>query len=380
MIPGLDGIRAIAFLLVFAMHTDYLMFGWVGVLLFFVLSGFLITDILIRMKETLPARAYFIKFYGRRFLRIFPLYYFYLFAMLLISALLLAAQFRPDYMRMFQDQVRYAIFYVYDFFSAGAGFVEHRFLGHFWSLSVEEQFYIVWPLAILLTPRKFYRQLFLGAIILGPLARFGLAYAFNHALFGLPYGAAPQGIYVLPFSHIDAFGLGAYISRFEIPRPRWQLAGLTILLPLAGYVSQFWATGSIGDPTALGFVHPLANNLKHVWGYSLLNYFFALLIYNVVKEKLFVRWLELPFLRYLGKISYGLYVYHYAIIWFVTRLRELNLPESLNKPLIALLSFALTLAVAALSYRWLEAPLIGLKDRYFANRPPGIISPKGISS
>jgi len=367
MIPGLDGIRALAFLLVFAMHTDYLMVGWTGVLLFFVLSGFLITDILIRMKESLPARAYFIKFYGRRLLRIFPLYYFYLLAMLVLSAFLLAVQFRPAYMLMFQDHARYAFFYVYDFFSAGAGFVEHRFLGHFWSLSVEEQFYIVWPLAILLTPKKYYWHLFLGAIILGPLARMGLAYAYNHALFSLPYGTTPQGIYVLPFSHIDAFGFGAYISRFSIPRPRQQLAAFAVILPLAGYASQFLITGDIGNLTTLGFGLPLANGLKHIWGYSLLNYTFALFIYNVAREKHFVRWLEAPFLRYLGKISYGLYVYHYVIIWFVARVREVGMSETINKPLIALLAFALTLLIASASYRWLEAPLLQLKDRYFTN-------------
>ncbi len=76
MIPGLDGLRAIAFLLVFALHTNYLQIGWVGVSLFFVLSGFLITGILLDMKKGLASRQYFLKFYGRRFLRIFPLYYF----------------------------------------------------------------------------------------------------------------------------------------------------------------------------------------------------------------------------------------------------------------------------------------------------------------
>ena len=79
MIPGLDGLRAVAFFLVFLCHTNYVEAGWMGVMLFFVLSGFLITGILIDMKESLPSKAYFIKFYGRRFLRIFPLYYFYLF-------------------------------------------------------------------------------------------------------------------------------------------------------------------------------------------------------------------------------------------------------------------------------------------------------------
>lgn len=76
MIPGLDGLRAIAFLVLFGLHTDYLQFGWMGVQLFFVLSGYLIAGILLCMKENLPARQYFLKFYGRRFLRIFPLYYF----------------------------------------------------------------------------------------------------------------------------------------------------------------------------------------------------------------------------------------------------------------------------------------------------------------
>ena len=86
MIPGLDGLRAIAFILVFGIHTDYLGFGWTGVQLFFVLSGFLITGILLDMKADLPSKGYFVKFYGRRFLRIFPLYYFYLFAMWAVTA------------------------------------------------------------------------------------------------------------------------------------------------------------------------------------------------------------------------------------------------------------------------------------------------------
>src|SRR5574341_2469271 len=86
MILGLDGLRALAFLAVLGRHTDNFRFGWAGVQLFFVLSGFLITDILIRMKARLPRRDFFLKFYGRRFLRIFPLYYFYL---LLVTSLVL---------------------------------------------------------------------------------------------------------------------------------------------------------------------------------------------------------------------------------------------------------------------------------------------------
>src|SRR6266545_4187455 len=106
MIPGLDGLRAIAFLLVFALHTDYLQIGWVGVSLFFVLSGFLITDILLNMKKTLTSKEYFFKFYGRRFLRIFPLYYFYLVLMAAVTIWLISRSYRPNYMRIFLEQVR----------------------------------------------------------------------------------------------------------------------------------------------------------------------------------------------------------------------------------------------------------------------------------
>src|SRR5574339_970107 len=111
MIPGLDGLRAIAFLLVFAFHTDYLQVGWIGVQFFFVLSGFLITGILLDMKKSLPPRNYFIKFYGRRFLRIFPLYYVYLLAATGLVLWLISISYRPNYMKIFLDQVQYAAFY-----------------------------------------------------------------------------------------------------------------------------------------------------------------------------------------------------------------------------------------------------------------------------
>src|SRR5512146_186982 len=107
MIPGLDGLRGIAFLLVYGIHTDYVQVGWVGVQFFFVLSGFLITGILLDMKKSLRPREYFAKFYGRRFLRIFPLYYFYLLLMTGVALGLLAIAYRSGYMKVFLGQVRY---------------------------------------------------------------------------------------------------------------------------------------------------------------------------------------------------------------------------------------------------------------------------------
>src|SRR6185503_16565044 len=159
-IPGLDGLRAIAFLLVFALHTDYLQIGWIGVQFFFVLSGFLITGILLDMKKALSPREYFFKFYGRRFLRIFPLYYFYLLLMSGVVLWLISISYRANYMQLFLDQVWYAVYYVYDFFFATVFFEHSLFLDHFWSLSVDEQFYIFCPLLILLFPEKWSQPLF----------------------------------------------------------------------------------------------------------------------------------------------------------------------------------------------------------------------------
>src|SRR3990172_7216103 len=96
-------------------------------------------------------------------------------------------------------------------------------------------------------------------------------------------------IYVLPFSYLDAFGLGAYITRFEIPKARWQFFALLILLPFVGFATTYFSTGDYGVSTAFGFAYPLNKDLKQVWGYFYLSYLCVLLIYLVVREKLFLR-------------------------------------------------------------------------------------------
>jgi peptidoglycan/LPS O-acetylase OafA/YrhL len=368
MIPGLDGIRAIAFLLVFAVHTDYLNFGWVGVQLFFVLSGFLISGILLEMKEYLPSKEYFKKFYGRRVLRIFPLYYFYLLLMSGLTLWLKSIAYRPNYMQRFLDQVSYAFVYLYDFFYASARFEHVKFLEHFWSLSVEEQFYLLWPLLILLTPKKHFKKLVLGAIAAGFLFRAGFAIVYKFHPFPFIRDSMPVALYTLPFSHLDAFGFGAYITRFHFKKPKKQLAWLALALPVIGFGSRFLATGNFGqDITGLGYPFGMPKSFQYIWGYTVLNYFFALFIYTVIHEKLFVTLLEHPVLRYLGKISYGLYVYHFAVIWFASRIRDIvfGLEEPAYQFLIAISSLAVTILIASASYHWLEAPLLKFKDKFF---------------
>jgi peptidoglycan/LPS O-acetylase OafA/YrhL len=367
MIAGLDGIRAVAFLIVFFFHTRNLPFGWMGVQLFFVLSGFLITDILLRMKEKLPRREFFVKFYGRRFLRIFPLYYFYLAlltALIFLLPLIDLKGIKPELGKGFLNQIWVSLFYLYDFFHASAFFERSRFFTHLWSLSVEEQFYFVWPLLIFMTPRDKFKQLCFTAIGLGFIFRLVITLIYRSQLLPFLLTDPQQAVNVLPFSHLDAFAFGAYISRFEIPRPRWQLAALAIAVPAIGLLTDFVKKGTL--TFALGYDLPMTGFYKEVWGYTLLNYLFAVLIYCVARTNFLTRILESAPLRYMGKISYGLYVYHYGVIAITAALfRKYGLDYSLRSPQMFIISFGSTLLIATLSFYLLERPMINLKDRIF---------------
>jgi peptidoglycan/LPS O-acetylase OafA/YrhL len=367
MIAGLDGLRAVAFLVVFLFHTRYLPFGWLGVQLFFVLSGFLITDILLRMKEKLPKGDFYKKFYGRRFLRIFPLYYFYL-ALVITLLLLLPKPGLNSLVAEFGEKIRLqtwmAALYIYDFYHASAFFERSRFFNHLWSLSVEEQFYLLWPLLIFITPREKFKQLCLTAI--GFSFAFRLIITLVYRMQALPFLLMdPQlAVYVLPFSHLDAFAFGAYISRYELPRPRLQLLVLAITVPVIGLLTDFISKGTM--TFSLGYDLPLIGFYKEVWGYTLLNYFFAVLIYCVARTNFLTGILEIAPLRYLGKISYGLYVYHFGIIAIVATLfRKYNFDYSLRSPQMLVVAFSATLLVATVSFYLLEKPIINLKDKIF---------------
>lgn len=365
-IKGLDGLRAIAFLLVFFYHVTWIGFGWVGVQLFFVLSGFLITGILIDMKTRLAGAAYFVKFYGRRFLRIFPLYYFYLLVMWLLVTWLAANHLRSKYMELFHEQFPYALIYIYNFYAASPLFERYSsFLTHLWSLAVEEQFYILWPLLIFLVPRARYKTAFLSVIGLSAVFRLWIFTRTPETMPSFLVSEPLRVIYFLPFSHLDAFALGALLTVTDLPKTRLQFIIFLLGLPVLGIVTDALVNGTWAGIANLGFPLLLPYASKAVWGYTLLNYFFALLIFGVARLGWFQRFLEFRPIAYLGKISYGLYVYHFAIIWFLTT--PFGLSSNTPVPFWnAAASLLMTVLVAGLSYRLLEKPLIDLKDRFFA--------------
>lgn len=370
MIPGIDGLRALAILALLAFHVNGLDFGfgWQGVQFFFVLSGFLITGILLRMKETLPAKQYFYKFYGRRFLRIFPLYYFYLLILTIMlwqSNLFSFEPLRNELQTSIRPQLPYAYFYVYDFFFASSKYNVAIFLTHFWSLAVEEQFYILWPLFLFFSPQGKIKNLFLFTIVLGPVFRLIAYFVYSNHLFPFLLDNPYLAIYALPFSHIDAFAMGAYISQFQLPNPRKQLAILICAVPLLGYLTQYFVTGII-DLGTLGYEFKMFTAYKFVWGYSILNYLFALIIQNVYRSKLFLRVLDHFILRYLGKISYGIYVYHMAVLWFIGAFMGDRSHPPFYSILLYLAALIITTLISSISFYLLEKPISDLKDKFFS--------------
>ena len=200
MLRGLDGIRCLAMILVIGIHFRLFWFGWVGLQLFFVLSGFLITRILIDHADETP-RDYFLKFYARRALRIFPAFYAFIIAFLLISWLIDAAPRTTQYWE-------YASTYIYNIVVALDNEKHRFFIGHFWSLCVEEQFYLVWPLIIYFTPRRHLKPAMIGIILLAPLCRYLTYY---HWSWFDNSGWLPA-TYLLPTSHMDAFAMGALLA------------------------------------------------------------------------------------------------------------------------------------------------------------------------
>jgi peptidoglycan/LPS O-acetylase OafA/YrhL len=364
-VPGLDGVRALAVLMVILFHFGYLPAGWVGVQLFFVLSGFLITSILL-VDKSLPFPAYVTRFYWRRSLRIFPLY----FAGLAIVAIIWWGFASP---RSFADDWLYLVTYTANF-----GRVRPEDLGpafvHAWSLSVEEQFYLVWPFVVYLLPRRIFRNTVIALLLLAPLSRAVLFAGLLQAGNSVEY--AGRLTYVLPFTQLDAFAAGAAIPLFGLGRLRHAgrllllAVGVTAAMGMANaLVSHFFRGGVF--IWALGYQMYLTQGLQYVWGYSLLNLVALLLVVCTLQRVPVLRWLEARPLVEVGKRSYGIYVYHLPLLvlleWVAGR-QGWRLHGSARASFFV--GFvALVLATAFVSYRFLEAPFLRLKDRFSARAP-----------
>lgn len=358
--PQLDGLRALAVAGVMIAHwVDPYPFGLPvgsGVHLFFVLSGFLITGNLLDAwspDDVFASRGQALKnFYARRFLRIFPLYY----AALAGAWLLDLPAVRETMDVTLTYLTNFHLFFRNDW---------HGAIGHLWSLAVEEQFYLVWPVLVLFLPRRFLPMTILAMVLFAPVFRVDVALiARSHH---------PNLISVLPASCGDTLGLGALLACL-LRHPQGELTAYRLARWLLG-------AGLVGFTVVwLCRWASIQPRLMDTLYTSFLSLIFGWLVLRCTRPEAgwFDRMLSARWLRYVGQISYGIYVLHFFAPAIVDRFEPaLNralpaLAALLAPPCLRVACFAvLTFAGAALSWRFLEKPLNDLK-RFFpqnASRP-----------
>jgi peptidoglycan/LPS O-acetylase OafA/YrhL len=345
--PELDVLRFGAFLLVFIHHgfplttAEYV--GWgvpttlaavfaagaragaLGVDLFFALSAYLITELLLREQRS-RGRFDIRAFYIRRILRIWPLYYFSLLVLLPVLAVAMPADKMPGTFLaaflLFAGNWACAWWNLYP-----------TALALLWSVSIEEQFYVVWPWLMRLC----------GPLM--PACACGmLAVATVTRVFLIGNHASVAGIWTNTFARLDPIAGGALLAlllRGRIP----QHGGRARVLWILGGGAALWIAGSVlKDP---GWIWLVTYPLAAAGCVAILYGSFG----PIASPRILI---------YLGKISYGLYVFHVAAIRLVQKMAGPSLPG----PGVLLIAFSLTVAAAALSYRYLESPFLRWKNRF----------------
>lgn len=355
-IAELDGVRALAILMVMLCHywpltgplkpfAPVFRQLWFGVDLFFVLSGFLIAGILL---DTKGAPNYYKSFYIRRTLRIFPVYYLFLGAIYLIIVPLLdpASALATDFAR--SGSPFWYLLYFGGVRSSATGLDGQAYVTILWSLAVEEHFYLVFPACVArLDPARLLRLL-IGACIFALLFRLGAVWAFPRNWFLS---------YEFTLSRMDGLALGAILAvvwRYFGPVTRyWRIYALTAIAMLAGTAAvRLW-----GLP-----------NGHRIFGYSLPAFtmlpFVAWSLWY--RGTAWTKWLRNPVFLYIGKISYGIYLFHLpvgdAVPAIFLRFGYRFAPGS---PLLLLLRLILAIAAASISWYVFEKQVLRLKEHPF---------------
>jgi peptidoglycan/LPS O-acetylase OafA/YrhL len=336
-IVSLDGLRGLAILMVMLFHFGQFRFGWTGVDLFFVLSGFLITGILL---DTRDAQNYFGAFYMRRLLRIAPLYYF--------SLLVIFFAFRPEGLPW------YAL-YAQNWLSLSIPEATH-----FWSLAVEEQFYLVWPCVVYMCGAE---RVVLRISAAGIVASNGLRFALlSHVSHGV--------VYTNPFTRMDALLWGAACACL-LRKPAWvdrlrPHAGWMPLLTLAAFA--IWRFSPVIGP-------PVNVTIQRL-GYPAISFSFAALLVSVVltaEGRSWIQWfLDSSPMRAMGKYSYAAYIWQLLVLEQVHRIEESVLQRRLPALLDVLILMAATLAVSIATYALIERPFLALKRRFEPRYAPAL--------
>jgi len=357
--PELDVLRFVAFLAVFMHHalprdaslyirnglspaaTQWLLTakeaGAFGLDLFFALSSYLITELLLReyaSRGTFSVSA----FYMRRALRIWPLYFTFLaLTVFVVPTIFPKENFGAIYI------VSFALF-VGNWVCAAKG-IPFSVAGPLWSISVEEQFYIGWPLLLRFFGVNRIKQLAIAMLVLAFMTRIFLAV----------YGVEHPGVWCNTLARLDPIALGAILAFTLQGRTPVINNVLRLVLAVAAFASWWLIARYLSQDGRTSVASYALSGLASV----------ALLVTVLQTDAQFLRVRPLSWLVYLGRISYGLYVFHLlalALMMNVSVVPVLGIP--LGFELRVLFSFLLTVVLAAVSYSWLEQPFLRLKERF----------------
>lgn len=349
-IAFLDGFRGIAISLVLLYHC-FLDFtpariGWIGVDIFFVLSGFLITGILLKTKDS---PHYFKNFFIRRALRIFPLYYLFLIIIFIVLPIF-GSSLLGDMSNYKDNQIWYWT-YLQNWLLSFEGFPENYSLHHLWSLAVEEQFYLIWPVIIFFTPVKklipvICILIFLSFVFRMKAYQFGLIF---------PYS------YVNTFSRMDTLLLGGLVYILNRDHKEWLKKYAFYILLLSSSI----VIGFIAFKKSLYFW-----NLHYIYtfiGISIATFLSILCSEGTMTHKLRM-FFQNYFLRWLGKYSYGIYLFHYPLLFILTSLLLPGLNNTFHQVLLAkflvgCICIIISCLLAYCSFHIIEKRFLNLKEK-----------------
>lgn len=371
--------------------------GWEALQVFFVMSGFLITRILLNEKEREESFGSFAKsFYLKRVYRIFPLYFGYLLLMSSLRFLLKGSEFIQTQTVELEHSGVWLYTYLYNFktffnYKAGLPFEDTAFFSHLWSLSVEEQFYMVFPFIIYFLNGKVLKGVVISLIAIPVLLR----------IVGYPYLLTVNPdtdwaillIYRNIFFQMDAIAIGAALAIFNfdsIKRPRiWFNTIFLIILTihainypivknaftdLSGLSFDIFKNGD--KMSVLGYIHFLGHpeilkfGKQYIYMMPLVNLWCFFMVLSALQNQ--TAWsviLENKFSVYLGKISYGMYVYHFTLqIIFLKIIRAVLPMNPVDLPYIVhfvlfLFYFAFVIFISHLSFNYFEMFFLRLKKK-----------------
>jgi peptidoglycan/LPS O-acetylase OafA/YrhL len=352
--PGLDGLRGVAIMLIAGYHIfDFLPFfeyGWLGVDLFFVLSGFLITDILLKTKEM---KGYLRNFYMKRILRIFPIYYLCLSVFIILLPAIREVPYDSGYYR--EHQLSFW-FYLVNWLFIFKHPEETFLLNHLWSLALEEQFYFIWPWLILIIRRSSKLLWIVFALMFFVIAS-------RVGIWCLYEGKVNESLY--KFSRVDGLFVGSalavYLQNHEKISKRI-LRNILIILASVNILFLFLKS----------YVYPVMEYFPLI-GYTTFAVIFGLILHAIIcsEKRNEINLMHHAALRFLGKISYGFYIYHWPIYvllysgitgYIQSHLLSDYLPVQFISACIIMLFTAL---VSIVSYLVIEKKFLKLKENFY---------------